>query len=154
MFEGVFDRVCLCVFARGVDWACLIKLGHHLHCLIPLTDFPTPFPICARRFCVWCVCVVFLLLLVVTRWKLYRSSTSMQFSDFQKLDLIVRRELLREPDLLSRLPGRVVFSAIYLSYHHTNISSQHSLVTHLFDVVTSHPCTHQICLESRVKLSI
>ena len=46
---------------------------------------------------------------VVTRWKFYRSSTSMQFSDFQKLDLIVRRELSREPDLLSKLPGGVMF---------------------------------------------
>ena len=37
----------------------------------------------------------------------------MQFSDFQKLDLIVRRELSREPDLLSKLPGGVMFRVCF-----------------------------------------
>jgi hypothetical protein len=41
---------------------------------------------------------------VVARWKYYRSCTSMQFGDFQKLDLLIRRELVGDSALLERVP--------------------------------------------------
>ena len=71
---------------------------------------------------------------VVSRFQFYRSSACLQFSDFQKLDVILRNELQQDVHLSRQLPSIPVFSGKLCDLNHVQ-QSLHYYLTNIAKLV-------------------